>query len=287
MTYRRRSSPLHAARATAGAAYCGALGALAVLTEHPVVLAAILVAVVVAGRAAGVADALARAARLGVALALVFVVVNPIVSSNGSSVLVRGGTVPVLGSLDVTLEAVAYGGVLGLRALVIILAFALYSAAVDPDEILRLFRRISFRSALTAALANRMVPVLARDGRRLAEAQRCRPGRPASRLALVRSVAAGALDRSVDVAATLELRGYGITRRPSRESSPWSRQDAAFAAAAGGLVAAGVLALVLGAARFEAYPRLDVSVGMPELALAVAVIALAAMPFADRRGVAR
>ena len=37
------------------------------------------------------------------------------------------------------------------------------SAAVDPDELLRMFRRVSYRSALTATLATRLVPVLARD----------------------------------------------------------------------------------------------------------------------------
>ena len=77
-----------------------------------------------------------------------------------------------------TLEATVYGGILGLRALIVIACFALHSAAVDPDELLRAFRRFSFRSALTAALATRMVPVLARDARRFRDAQRCRPGAP-------------------------------------------------------------------------------------------------------------
>jgi len=38
-----------------------------------------------------------------------------------------------------------------------------------------LFRRVSFRSALSASLATRMVPILIRDSKRLADAQRCRP----------------------------------------------------------------------------------------------------------------
>ncbi len=143
----------------------------------------------------------------------------------GLTVIVRGVDLPGFGPFDITLEAAVYGVVLGLRALVVILSFALYSAAVDPDEVLRLFRRVSFRSALTAALATRMVPVLGRDARRLADAQRCRPGPPASRLALVRAVSSGALDRAVDVAATLELRGYALARpsaptpRPGRATT--------------------------------------------------------------------
>ena len=122
----------------------------------------------------------------------------------------------MLGQLDITAEATAYGGVLALRALVVIGCFALHSAAVDPDDLLRAFRRVSFRSALTAALATRLVPVLARDARRLHDAQRCLAGEPAPRRAIVRAVASGALDRAVDVAATLEVRGYGAARRPPR-----------------------------------------------------------------------
>ena len=90
--------------------------------------------------------------------------------------IARLGDLPVFGQIDVTLEATVYGAVLGLRAIALVLCGALYTAAVDPDEVLGLFRRFSFHSALTATLATRMVPVLARDARRLAEAQRCRPG---------------------------------------------------------------------------------------------------------------
>ena len=133
-----------------------------------------------------------------------------------------------------------------------IACFALHSAAVDPDELLRAFRRLSFRSALTAALATRMVPVLARDARRFRDAQRCRPGPPASKLALARAVTSGALDRAVDVAATLEVRGYGGGGRPARRPRPWSRHDFAFLASAIALVAR---LAVVGGERFEAYPR--------------------------------
>ena len=135
---------------------------------------------------------------------------NTLVTRDGLTVIARLGDLPVLGQTDVTLEAPRTARVLGLRALALILCGALYAAAVDPDEVLRLFRRVSFRSALTATLATRMVPVLARDARRLAEAQRCRPGAPPSRAPrCVRADAAGVLDRALDVAAALEVRGYG------------------------------------------------------------------------------
>lgn len=286
MIYRRRATPLHAARAGVGAAYCLALATVALVSDNPIVLAAALVAVLGAGAAARVGGELGRAARLGLPFALLIAAVNPLVNREGLTVIARLGELPWLGALDVTWEATAYGLVLGLRALVLIECCALYAAAVDPDEVLRLFRRVSFRSALTATLATRLLPVLARDGRRLAEAQRSL-SRPAPRLAVVRAVAAGALERSVDVAATLELRGYGGARRPPRRRAPWSRHDLAFAGAAVALVAAVAGTRLAGLADLRAYPTLHVDAGPAELALAATVVALALAPFAQRRGVAR
>ena len=287
MIYRRRDTPLHATRASVGIAYCGALAIVALVSDNPIVLGAALVAVIAAGLAARVGPQLRRAAWIAVPLALTIALINPLVSREGLTVIARFGKVLTLGELDVTLEATVYGLVLGLRALVLILAFALYSAAVDPDDVLRLFRRVSFRSALTATLATRMVPVLARDARRLADAQRCRPARPAPRLALVRAVASGALDRSLDVAATLEVRGYGVARRPPRAPRPWSRHDLAFGAAAAGMVALVAGAAIAGVAAVTPYPALHIDAGAAELVLAAALLALALAPFADRRGVAR
>ena len=282
MIYRRRATPLHAARA-----YCAALATIALVASSPFVLVAALVAIVAAGSAAGVGRELRRAAWIAVPLGLLVATINPIVDHNGLTVVARLGTVPWLGELDITLEAVVYGLMLGLRAVVLIETFALYSAAVDPDEVLRLFRRVSYRSALTAVLATRMVPVLARDARRMAEAQRCRPARPAPRLALVRALAGGALDRAVDVAATLEVRGYGSARRPPRIRRPWSRHDFAFAGAAVGLVALVVGAGLGGVAGFDPYPALHVDTGPAEALLSVAIVAIALAPFAGRRGIVR
>jgi len=287
VTYRRRASPLHAARAGVGSLFCVVLAGVALSFEHPLLLGAVLLAVLLAGAGAGVGDVVARSLLWGLPFALLIAVINALVVREGLTVIARLGELPPLGAVDVTLEATTYGGILGLRALIVIACFALHSAAVDPDELLRAFRRLSFRSALTAALATRMVPVLARDARRFRDAQRCRPGQPASRPAILRAVTSGALDRAVDVAATLEVRGYGGTRRPPRRARPWSRHDFAFAAAALGLAAVGVAAQVLGWEPFEAYPLTLAPVDAGVLALSGALLGCALLPFADRRGIGR
>ena len=287
MIYRRRASPLHAARGAVGALWVRAVAAVALAVAHPLVLAVLLAAVVAAAALAGVLAPVARVTAWGVPFALVVALINPLVYHEGLTVIARLGTVPVLGQIDVTLEATAFGGVLALRALILIAAFALYSTAVDPDDLLHALRRLSFRGALSAALATRMVPVLARDAQRMAEAQRCLPGAPAPRLALVRAVSAGALDRAVDVAATLELRGYGGGRRAPRRPRPWSRHDLAFAASALAIVVLLVLGELSGAWAFDWNPRLHSAPLAEVLPLAIALAAVALAPFADRRGVAR
>ena len=288
MTYLRRASPLHATRAAVASAWCVVLAIVALSFDHPVVLGALLAAVVAAGAAARVGRRVVRSLLFALPFAIVIGLVNPLVVRDGLTVIARLGTVPVFGSLDITAEATAYGGVLALRALVIIGCFALHSAAVDPDDLLRAFRRVSFRSALTAALATRLVPVLARDARRLHDAQRCLAGEPAPRRAVVRAVAASALDRAVDVAATLEVRGYGGARHAPRGGDrPWSRHDLAFAASAVAIAAVGIGAHVSGAEAFDAYPTLTVPVAAQQLALCAVLAVCVLLPFADRRGIGR
>jgi energy-coupling factor transport system permease protein len=287
VSYRRRPSPLHAARAGAGIAYCLALALAALLLSAPLALAAVTVAILAAGIAAGVGRELRRAALLAVPLAITIAVINALVTRNGLTVIVRLGDVPLLGHTDITLEALAYGGVLGLRALALILCAALYTAAVDPDEVLRLLRPISFHSALTATLATRMVPILVRDSRRLTDAQRCRPGRPPTRIQLMRAASSGVLDRALDVAAALEVRGYGAARRPPRARRPLSRHDLAFALAAFAVLALAIAGRAAGAEPFSAYPAWHAPIPAKELALAGLLLAAALVPFIDRRGIER
>ena len=285
MSYRPRVSPLHATRTACACAYCLALALAALLLQNPLSLAALTLAVLGAGAAARVGRELGRALLLALGLGVAIAAINALVVRDGLTVIARLGNLPLLGHTDITLEATAYGGVLALRAAALILCGALYTAAVDPDGVLRLFRRVSFHSALTATLATRMVPLLARDARRLSDAQRCRPGAAASAPALMRAVCSGMLDRALDVAAALEVRGYGAIRRPPAARQPVSGQDLAFGVAALAMLAVSILIRAAGVAAFHAYPAIRTSGAGAALASDVVLAALALVPFAFRRGI--
>ncbi|HEX3801346.1 MAG TPA: energy-coupling factor transporter transmembrane component T [Solirubrobacteraceae bacterium] len=292
MIYRPRASPLHAARAAVAIAWCAALAVAALIESNPLVLGAVTLAALVAGGLAGVDRELRRCLRWTVPLWLTITAINALVTRDGLTVIWRLGEVPVLGQTNVTLEATVYGAVLGLRAVALVLIATLYSVAVDPDNVLRLFRRLSFSSALSATIATRMVPVLIRDSRRLAEAQRCRPGPPPGRAQLLLASTAGVLDRALDVAATLEVRGYGAARQRARgrrrdAGAPWSRHDIAFLTSAAVVVAIAVAARIAGWEPFHAYPLLRAPAGARTLSVAAALAVAALAPFCDRRGIER
>jgi energy-coupling factor transport system permease protein len=294
--FRPTGSALHGVRPGVAAAFALAPCVAALTFDHPGVLAGALACVVVTAAAARVGRELRRAARRAVPLALLVAAINPLVSREGLTLLARGPEVPLYGQLDLTLEAVVYGAVAALRVLVVVLAFAVCSAAVDPDDMLRGLRRVAPRSALTASLATRMVPLLARDAERLGEAYGLRAagvgdGRMRKGAVLARALAAGGLERAMDTAAALELRGYALgTRRSGRAPRPWSADDVVFALAAAAMVAAAVGAAIAGIAAFDPYPLLRADRGSSEAAFALMLPALTVAPFAlsvRRRGTLR
>jgi len=287
--YRRRPSPLHATRAGVGAVWALSLTAATLMLFHPLALLALIMAVLGAGAGAGIGRALVRSLRTALIVAVPIVVINVLVSRDGLTVFARLGDLGPFGQGDLTVEAIFYGVVIALKVTLLILVTTLAGLAIDPDELLRVFRRLSYRSALTASLATRMIPVLAADAQRVAEAQRTRPqGAPRGargRVALLGAVIGGSLDRAMDVAATLEVRGFAGARRAPRLRRPWSRHDIAFAASAGAIVGIALLATYSGAAYFEAYPMVHMALDAGTPVLCLALIAAVLLPFADRRGI--
>lgn len=294
LAYRPRASPLHATRASDGACWALSLAIAAVLLYHPLALAAIGAAALLAGFGARVGASVAKALRPALLLGLPIVLMNVLVSRQGLTVFARIGDLGPFGQGDLTVEALVYGVVIALKVIVLILICALASVAIDPDELLRGCRRLSFRSALTASLALRMLPLLAADAQRLAEAQRTRPDGDARslrrRALLLTATVGGALDRALEVAATLETRGFAATRRASRAASrrpPRSRHDLAFLASAAGVLALALGARLSGAAAFDAYPLLRSPISIETAAFCAAIALVAVAPFLDRYGIER
>jgi energy-coupling factor transport system permease protein len=284
LAYTPGRSPLHRASPGAAIAYLGALAVVGFVYSSPLVLLAAIAATGLTGFAAGAGRAVVASLKLGVTLLIFMIVVNALVTHRGDTILIRGWGLPVIGNTDVTLESLAAGATIGLRVVAIVLAFAVYSACVDPDSVLRLLRPLAKRSAMTAGLVTRMVPLAVADGARMREAVALRgPGaEPVGRPAMARRLVEGSLDRAVDVAATLELRGHSLGIRPQRRRER-SRDNPPLYATGAAILLTAVAARIAGAGGFDTYPRISMDTDALTLALCAALIGLAAVPFAVRR----
>jgi energy-coupling factor transport system permease protein len=282
LAYVPRRTRLAQTNALCASVYLGSIALVAFLYSNPIVLAFAGAAVVVIGLGSRANRALALAARWSLALGVFIVVVNGLVVQRGDTVVVNGLWLPVLGTTDVTAEALADGAVLALRIAVVMLASATYSACVDPDRVLRMLRPLARRSALTATLISRLVPLAAADYARLGEAAALRgpAAAPVGRGAMARRLVAGSLDRAVDVAATLELRGYAHGAPRSPEGGGRTRYGPRFLVAGMAVGALGIAGRIAGVAGFDPYPTLSVETDGATLLLSAVIALVAVVPVA-------
>lgn len=275
LAYVPRRATLQSAGLGPVALFLGAYLLVGFFSSDPAMLVAATAGAAIAGYGCGAGRAVRFALRLGGTLAVAMIVINALVTSRGAGVLLRLGEWPVLGRVDVTLESLAAGAVIGLRALATMVVIGVWSACVDPDRLLRAVSGVARRSALTATLISRLVPLAASDYSRLGEAAGLRgPGAaPVGRAAMANRLLGGSLDRAVDVAATLELRGYG-QGVPARDTAGRrSRYDRRFLLTGSLLMAAAVATLGAGIGSLQTYPTLAWSAGPLSAGVAVAFLA--------------
>jgi energy-coupling factor transport system permease protein len=160
--------------------------------------------------------------------AAVLFVGSPLVARYGGTVYWSGPSIPVIGTLDVTSEELSEALFQGLRLVAVGLAFAAYALLLDHDRLLLAGGRLR-RSVLAVALATRLLPTLERDAAGFVEALR---GRGVAveglrgRARLLSPLVAGSLERSLNLAESMEARGFGRpgrTRAPAPSWGTWDR----------------------------------------------------------------
>jgi energy-coupling factor transport system permease protein len=170
-------------------------------------------------------------------------VFSPLFARYGGLVYWDGPSVPVIGELDVTSDELSHALFQSLRFAAVGLAFAAYALLLDQDRLLMAGRRLR-RSVLAVALATRLVPTLERDASGFVEALR---GRGVvveglrGRARLLSPLVAGSLERSLNLAESMEARGFGRPGRTRAPSPPWTRLDRLAIAGAGLIVLGGAL----------------------------------------------
>jgi len=174
---------------------------------------------------------------------LVLFLFSPLVARYGGVVYWEGPEVPVIGQLDVTSEEVSEALFQSLRLIAVGLAFAAYALLLDLDGLLLAGGRLR-RSVLAVALATRLVPTLERDAAGFVEALRGRGlvvEGVRGRARLISPLVAGSLERSLNLAESMEARGFGRPGRTRAPSPPWTALDRLAIVAAVAVVVMGAL----------------------------------------------
>lgn len=249
-------------------------GALAVLAAAAIAMAfggdqPLVLAAVAAGAVALFLAAPGRPSRWflvgGAISGLGVAMLNPFVSAEGDLILWRGPDLPVI-DLEITLEEVAMGVAMGVRVFAVAVLIGAVLAHIDADRLQAQVARVAPRSALTVALAARLLPTLERDARAISEtarlrgldlrrggwAARARRGAP-----LALPLLGSGLERGLDVAEAMVARGYAAgprTRLPERryDATEWGVLTVGCA-----LVLAAVASIVTPVADYAYYPTMD------------------------------
>ncbi|RJQ52289.1 MAG: energy-coupling factor transporter transmembrane protein EcfT [Actinobacteria bacterium] len=230
--------------------HSGILTVLAFVLSHPLHLATLVVSTGVLIVTGGLAQRARGYVLAGTFMAAAVCIINPLLSRQGATIILRGPVLPVAGRFVMTAEAIAYGGGMALRLLCVVAAFALYSSAVDPDAATSLLSRLSFGSALVIALAVRLFPAIIADASRITDAQRSRGARLdgggrrariAARAPIIDCLLLTSMERSVQIAESMESRGFASKSRTPARPAPRQRRDVLVGSAS-------TLALVLGIA---------------------------------------
>ncbi|PKQ28038.1 MAG: hypothetical protein CVT63_04855 [Candidatus Anoxymicrobium japonicum] len=263
--YRKNGSFLQGLHPATQLALAGSLIVAALTVDNPLFQFAIILATAILAASAGVLREWLSWWKLCAAISLAALIINPLVSRHGATVVWRGPSVPVFGHLFVTAEAILYGAGMGLRLASMIWVFALVTLTVDPDNVLGLLKGRGAKSALVSALTMRMAPTMMSDAGDLLDAMRSRgivldSGSKwmmfKSRLPLVKRLFATSLDRGISLAEAMESRAYGSGKRTRYHRRGFRGGDAATVAASLAILGAGVAGIATGAVSFKYFPTL-------------------------------
>jgi energy-coupling factor transport system permease protein len=220
--YQDKGLFLQSLHPAAALAYLFTLLLLSLLYDNPLYLLSLLFLLALLIRGVDGMEAWEGFLKAGVFLMLVVMAVNPLVIRAGATIIWHGPVLPFLGRLDVSMEAVYFGAVSGLRLLVIMSVFCLYNLMVNPDQALNLFSRVAGKSALIMALATRMFPAMVRDLKRIKEVMQLRGVdfdqgslwvRVKKYSGLYNVLLLSSLEDSLEIAESMQARAYGSGRR--------------------------------------------------------------------------
>lgn len=286
--YQEKGLFLQSLHPLAAFVYLGTLLVLSLIFAHPLYLLGILLVTVLALREADGLETWESYLKMALFMMVPVMIINPLVVYAGQTVIWQGPRIPVLGRLSVSLEAVCYGAVMGVRLLDIISVFCLYNLIVHPDKALNLFSRPAGKSVLVIALATRMFPALVRDMENIRSVQQMRgvdfnSGSLREKVwkyaALINILLLSSLEDSLAIAESMQARAFGSGPRTCYDRNLWRPRDIIFLTGGVAALGAGIWGLLHGFGSYTFYPQTDYLIKGPgTVAVLLAVLFSLSIP---------
>jgi energy-coupling factor transport system permease protein len=169
------------------------------------------------GRSTPIGTSWGSFVKIGIFLFALTVPFNALSIHIGQIVLLRlPESWPIVGG-PLTLEAVIAGAVSGLALLTILVVFAAFNAVVDHYQLLRATPAFLFQAGVVISIAISFVPQMVLSAQEIRQAQRIRGHRfrgLRDLLPLVMPLLANSLERSIQLAETMEARGFSQAVHP-------------------------------------------------------------------------
>lgn len=215
------------------------------------------------------------------------VAVNGFLSHTGATVLfVVPSWLPLI-SGPVTAEGYAGGGSIALALVTAVSVTATLSVVIEPTDLVDALPGVLHHVGAALGAALNLVPATAASVVAVRDAQRLRGWRPHGVRAMVDlavPVLLGAIDRSVQLAESMEARAFGAGRRTNLAGGQRSAALAAIGLAGVSAVAVAAAARASGLAGWYAYPVPTIPSVAPLALVPAVMIALAGAAVPPERG---
>lgn len=203
---------------------------------------------------------------LSIPVILLILLINPLVSSYGKTILWSGPIIPVLGKINISLEVLIFSLIMSFKLILIMSIFCLLVNLADSDRMFSFFSRFVPKSAITAIMTSLMIPRMKRDLARISMVMRMRAisienkglfNRIKSVQPITKILLLSSLEGSWDIAESMHARGFGQLKRSHFEKQKLLLPDLIIIAAAFFSLVVFVWGLKLNMGKFNFYPYLD------------------------------
>ena len=189
-------------------------------------------------------------------LFFIIVLINPLVSHNGVTVLF------VLNDAPITAEAILYGIASGCMVIAVLYWFRLFTEIMTSEKLLYLLGRLSPRLALILSMGLRYVPLFGRQAKKINQTQTALGfykddnfiDRAKGGLRVFSVMVTWALENGIVTADSMAARGYGIGKRSQFSLFRFRKSDAFLLCFILLLGAMCIVSIALGSLDFAFYP---------------------------------